>query len=488
MSSQAAVAAGSPDTVAAAVALLRRGGNAFDAAIAAGFAAAVAEPGLSSLGGGGFLLAHRADGHQELHDFFVDAPGRGRSAAAREPHFTPVTVQFAGVGQVFYAGYGSVAVPGGLDGYLSAHRRLGRLPLADVVAPAAALARDGVALSATQAAVLQLLDGILSLTPEGRALFLPDGRLPTTGQVLRNPQYAQTLAQIASGRIDGFATAALSDPLVAMMHAHDGLVGADDLAAYAPVVRAPLVMGYRSARIATNPRPSFGGSIVTRALDLLGADRPVSLAPHDVVRLAWAIVRATGEEKQRRTGPQSRLGTTHISVADAEGNVASMTTSNGSCSGVFVPGTGIQLNNVMGERDLHPEGFHVAEPGTRVASMMAPTIVTGTDGSVTALGSGGSERIRSALVQVIVALVDRSQDPATAVTTPRLHVDDHGVQIEPGFDPDVYDALAQQWTVNEWPAQDLYFGGAHVVRRGADGQMTATGDARRGGSAAVVDL
>ena len=426
------MAAGNPDTVAAAVTVLRAGGNAFDAAIAAGFAAAATEPGLSSLGGGGFLLAHHADGPQELYDFFVDVPGRGRSTADRAPHFTPVTVQFAGVGQVFHAGYGSVAVPGCLDGYLRAHRALGRLPLADVVAPAAALARDGVTLTHTQATVLQLLAGILSLTDEGRSLFLLHGRLPGTGDVFRLPQYADTLAEIAAGTIEGFATPTLRDRLVAMMAANDGLVGNDDLTSYAPVVREPLVITYRTTRIATNPPPSFGGSIVTRALSLFGEGAVLS-EPDDLARLVGAVAQATAEQKQQRTAPRSSRGTTHVSVADGDGNVAAMTTSNGSCSGVFVPGTGIQLNNVVGERDLHPEGFHVAPPGTRVASMMAPTVMTGADGSVTALGSGGSERIRSALLQVIVNLVDREQSPAVAVGSPRVHLDDGTVQAEPGF-------------------------------------------------------
>ncbi len=481
------MAAGNRDTVAAAVSVLRAGGNAFDAALAAGFAAAVTEPGLSSLGGGGFLLAHHASGRQELYDFFVDVPGRGRSAQVREPHFTPVTVQFAGIAQVFYAGYGSVAVPGCLDGYLMAHARLGRLPLAAVVGPAQRLAEDGFALAPTQADVLQLLTGILSLTKEGRAAFLPHGRLPVAGETLRQPDYADTLARIASGGIQGFASAGLGDVLASAMSEHDGLVGADDLAGYAPVVRAPLSVDYRGCRIATNPPPSFGGSIVMRALSLFGEGAQLA-APNDLARLVGTVATATEEEKRRRAGPSSSQGTTHVSVVDGDGNVASMTTSNGSCSGVFVPGTGIQLNNVMGERDLHPEGFHVAEPGTRVASMMAPTVITAPDGSVTALGSGGSERIRSALLQVIVNLIDRGQTPEQAVTAPRVHLDDGVVQAEPGFATETYEALSQVFDVNAWSRPDLYFGGTHVVRLDAHGRATAAGDPRRGGASAVVDL
>jgi gamma-glutamyltranspeptidase / glutathione hydrolase len=493
VSAQAAVAAGNHDTVAAAVAVLRAGGNAFDAALAAGFAAAAAEPGLSSLGGGGFLLAQRTDGHQELHDFFVDVPGRGRSEQARAPHFTPVTVAFAGAEQVFHAGYGSVGVPGCLDGYLRAHTRLGRLPLAEVVAPAIRLARTGVHLAQTQADVLALLTGIWNLTPEGRAAFLPDGRPPRTGDLLRQPDYAVTLERIADGQITGFSGSALGDALVVAMAEHDGLVGAPDLSAYEPVIREPLRIDYRGTALATNPPPSFGGRIVTRVLTTFGSGDALH-DPDDLARLVDAVGRATAAEKEQREAawtdaqPRSSQGTTHVSVIDADGNVASMTTSNGSCSGVFIPGTGVHLNNVMGEKDLHPAGFHAATPGTRVASMMAPTILNEPDGSVVALGSGGSERIRSALLQVIVNLVDRGMPVGDAVAAPRVHLDADVVQIEPGFADATYAALRKGYPVNVWPASDLYFGGTHVVRRDADGVISAAGDPRRGGASAVIDL
>jgi gamma-glutamyltranspeptidase/glutathione hydrolase len=493
VSAQAAVAAGNHDTVAAAVAVLRGGGNAFDAALAAGFAAAATEPGLSSLGGGGFLLAQRADGHQELHDFFVDVPGRGRTEQARAAHFTPVTVRFAGAEQVFHAGYGSVAVPGCLDGYLRAHSRLGRLPLADVVAPAVGLARTGVRLAQTQADVLALLSGIWDLTPEGRAAFLPGGHPPRAGDLLRQPDYAVTLERIAAGQISSFSGTALGDTLAAAMVEHDGLVGVADLSAYEPVVREPLRIDYRGTALATNPPPSFGGRIVTRVLTTFGAGDALH-DPDDLARLVDAVASATAAEKEQRDAaptvapPRSTQGTTHVSVIDAEGNVASMTTSNGSCSGVFIPGTGVHLNNVMGEKDLHPAGFHAATPGTRVASMMAPTILNAPDGSVVALGSGGSERIRSALLQVIVNLVDRQMSVGDAVAAPRVHLDADVVQIEPGFADATYAALREGYPVNVWPASDLYFGGTHVVRRDANGVMSAAGDPRRGGASAVIDL
>ncbi len=200
MGGQAAVAAGDRQTVDAAVAVLRAGGNAVDAAIGAGFAAAVAEPGLTSLGGGGFLLTRSPTGETQVLDFFVDAPGQGLPPGDLAPHFTPVTVVFSDAEQIFHAGFGSVAVPGVLSGYLTAHRRLGRLPLADVVAPATTLARQGARLSPTQAEVLQLLRSIFALTPEATHLFLSNGAPPNAGDNFTNPAYAEFLDQL--GRLD----------------------------------------------------------------------------------------------------------------------------------------------------------------------------------------------------------------------------------------------------------------------------------------------
>jgi gamma-glutamyltranspeptidase / glutathione hydrolase len=488
VSAQAAVAAGSRGAAGAAATVLRAGGNAFDAALAAGFAAAVSEPGLSSLGGGGFLLARPVGRDATVLDFFVDAPGRGRASAELEPHFTAVTVGFAGADQVFHVGAGSVAVPGCLPGYLAAHRRWGRLPLQEVVAPAQRLGREGVELEPTQAQVVHLLADVLTLQPEGRRLLAPHGRLPSVGDLVRNPEYADFLDAVADGSIRSFAD---REPAarVAEAMAGGGLVTQADLRAYAPEERVPLVARYRGHRVVTNPAPSFGGSIVMDALTELDGGGPFDGDGDRVTRTVRALAAATRRQKQRRAGqPSSSRGTTHVSVVDSEGNVAAMTTSNGSCSGVFVAGTGVQLNNVMGESDLHPEGFHVTPPGTRVGSMMAPTLLELRDGRVVALGSGGSERIRSALAQVSINLVDRGLGLDEAVLAPRVHLDGRVVQVEPGQPGGVVDALAAVAPVNVWPGRNLFFGGTHAVVLHPDGRVGAAGDPRRDGAGLVVDL
>ena len=481
MTGVGAVAAGNADTAAAAAEVLRAGGNAVDAAVAAGFAAAVAEPGLASLGGGGFLLWAPPDGPQRLLDFFVDAPGRGRPADASPPPLLPITVRFAGADQVFSAGWASVAVPGCLDGWLHASRTLGRLPLAQVVAPAARLARAGAVLDEAQAGLLVLLRDILLLTEEGRAVFAPGGRLLRAGQRLRNPLLADVLDDVARGSVTGFAS--LGEALQAAADRAGALVGAEDAAAYAVVEREPLRTAYRDAEVVTNAPPSFGGALVLAALEELAAQPRADGSAASSVRLADALTRMS---ERHLTGPLAVRGTTHVSVLDADGGLAAMTLSNGSCSGVFVPGTGVQLNNVMGEADLHPQGFGATAPGVRIGSMMAPSLVRTADGTRTALGSGGSERIRSALLCTVVHLVDRAAPLQDAVRAPRLHWDRRVLQVEPGLDGDVLAALRQGREVHEWAAPDLYFGGVHAVSRAADGAVRAVGDARRAGVGLLV--
>jgi gamma-glutamyltranspeptidase/glutathione hydrolase len=489
MTGVGAVAAGNAHTAAAAAQVLRAGGNAVDAAVAAGFAASVAEPGLASPGGGGFLLCAPPDGPERLLDFFVDAPGRGRPAGAVAPPLLPITLSFAGADQVFSAGWASVAVPGCLDGWLHASRTLGRLPLAQVVAPAARLARDGAVLDETQAGLLVLLREVLLLTEEGRALFAPHGELLRAGERLRNPLLADVLDDVARGSVTGFAS--LGGRLQDGADRAGALVGAQDLAAYAVVEREPLRTAYRDAEVVTNAPPSFGGTLVLAALEELAQGPRVDGSPAAVLRLADALTRMSDRHLaglRAATGgtPLSVRGTTHVSVLDADGMLAAMTLSNGSCSGVFVPGTGVQLNNVMGEADLHPHGSSPTPAGLRIGSMMAPTLLRTADGTRTALGSGGSERIRSALLCTLIALVDRAAPLEAAVAAPRLHWDRRVLQVEPGLGEEALAALRPGRAVHEWTARDLYFGGVHAVSRAADGSVHAVGDARRAGVGLVV--
>jgi gamma-glutamyltranspeptidase / glutathione hydrolase len=502
------VAAGHPETVASALTVLEAGGNAFDAVVAAGFAAAVVEPCLSSLGGGGFLLARTAAGEEVVLDFFVDTPGRGLPDAI-VPQLTPVTLQFGAAAQVFHVGHGSVAVPGCLPGYLHAHARLGRLDLDAVVAPARRLAERGAPLGPHQTAVVHLLEPILTLSDEGQERFRPAGRRLAPDDRVPNLRLAAFLEAVGAGRAHGFTDPTLTAAIEADMAAHGGLLTAADLAAYQVIEREPLAVHYRGVRLLTNPPPSFGGRLIAQGLEQLatepvtdfGSGRRLALLAEvfDVVMrhhtgadasiAADARPEATGTHPPERR-PTSVKGTTHVSICDDEGNLAAMTTSNGSCSGVMLGDTGVMANNIMGEEDLQPHlrapdddpRAQHPRPGIRVGSMMAPSLLLASEGPPVVLGSGGSERIRTAMTQVIVDLVDHGMSLAEAVEAPRIHWDGTTVQVEPGFEDEATQYLAGQRPTNVWQVSDLYFGGVHAVS--PDGARA--GDPRRGGTTGVL--
>lgn len=465
------VAAGSAATAAGAAEMLRSGGTAFDAVIAAGFCAAVAEPCLTSLAGGGFLLARTATGDDVLFDFFVDTPGLDAGPDAPVLPFLDTPVRFGHTTQVFHVGAASVAVPGVLAGYLHVHGRLGRLPLDTLVAPAVRLARDGVIVDWSFAQLVELLDPILSSTDEGRALYRPWGRPLREGDRFTNPALAELLEAVGRGERRGFTVDELG-----------GNVTAADLAHARVQQREPLRVRYRDAELLTNPAPSFGGALLAHGLEHLARRRPPTSPddPDHTVAIAEALVAMA--EHRHRLGPGATQGTTHVSVADAEGNLASMTTSNGSGSGVFAADTGVQLNNMMGEAELQPAGFGSLPPGQRLPSMMSPSILLRPRRPPVVLGTGGSARIRSTITELVVHLVDHDLPLDQAVLRPRLHWDEATLQVEPGLHPTVLTALREHWPVNEWSGRDLYFGGAHCVAPPAE----AVGDPRRNGAGVVV--
>jgi gamma-glutamyltranspeptidase/glutathione hydrolase len=190
------------------------------------------------------------------------------------------------------------------------------------------------------------------------------------------------------------------------------------------------------------------------------------------------------EEVQGRRTPEfvSKLGsTTHISVLDADGCACSVTCTNGEGSGVWVPGTGIHLNNIMGEEDLNPLGFHRFPPGRRMPSMMAPTVVQGEHGVELVVGSAGSNRIRSAILQTIVGVVDRGLSAKDAVEAPRLHFENGVVYTEPGIDTALLERNGR--TVQPFRAINVFFGGVQAVEHDPlTGKVTGAGDPRRGGA------
>lgn len=513
-----AVAAGDRATAAAAAEILEDGGTAFDAVLAALAAACIAEPILCSLGGGGFLLAQPAGGQAVLYDFFAQTPKRRRPA--EDVDFRPILADFGPATQEFHIGLGSVATPGLVKGLFAVHGDLGRLPMERVLAPAIRLAREGVTLAAMQAYIIDIVSPIVAADPMSEALFGSPGRpgaLVQAGEIFRWPALADTLEALARDGECLFYEGDIAAALVEACRVNGGHLTADDLAGYRVERRAPLARDYAGARILTNPAPSAGGLLIAFALGLLATCRLEATTPGgpDHIQAVTRAMRLTNRarvesglaEDPRRAAamlgdgglldiyrrevagaPAAHRGTTQISVIDRAGNAASLTVSNGEGCGVMIAGTaGFMLNNMLGEEDVNPLGFHRWPTDTRLSSMMAPTLVIGRDGGSTALGSGGSNRIRSAILQVLVNLLSLGMPLDQAVSAPRLHLEGDFLDVEAGLsDAAMAAALTECAGHKVWPDRNLFFGGVHAVHAPAGGEQTGVGDSRRGGVAIVV--
>jgi gamma-glutamyltranspeptidase/glutathione hydrolase len=498
-----AVAAGHPKTAEAAIRTYQLGGNAFDAAVAAMAAACVVEPVLTSLGGGGFMLAHAPGQPSRLYDFFVHSPRRRNPETAGG--FYPILADFGTTQQEFHIGAGSIATPGTVRGLVQVQRRLGSLPLAEVLAPAIEYARDGVEVNSLQAYIFSIVAPIYRATPAAEALY-GGGALLGSGSLFRQPELADTLDWLAHEGDRPFYEGELAARLVAHCAEHGGHLGADDLAGYRVIERAPLRRLYRGWSVETNPPPSSGGTLIGFALAMLdgqplasaGFGSPTHLATLAQVMADTSLAREDGllarsehhrsllEALRRRLAghPVNGRGTTHINTMDSAGNCAALTLSNGEGSGELLPGSGIMLNNMLGEEDLNPAGFNRWPCDVRVSSMMAPTLARHSDRLI-ALGSGGSNRLRSAILQTLVNLIAFDMPPHAAVEAPRLHLERGTLDIEPGFEPAAVEALCARYPDHRlWAGHNLFFGGAHTVSW--DGQrFDGAGDPRRGGVFAV---
>ena len=469
------VAAGHPVTAESGAELLRAGGNAVDAALAAMFASFVAEPLLTGLGAGGYMLVAAPGEEPVLLDFFVEAAGRGRAPGAEHAPLQTVAVDFGGAVQDFHIGASAAGPYGTVAGACAAAERFARLPLAELVAPAVAHARAGVEVNAQQAYLFEILAPICRASPSARALYQPAGHPPRIGETHRDPVLADALERIAREGAAPFYSGDVAAAVSAHVAARGGLLTPEDLAAYRAVPRAPVRVSYRGETVLTNPPPSAGGTLLAHALARLDAGP----SPPGVPALLAAM-----EEAQAQRTPEflARLGsTTHISTMDADGWACAVTCTNGEGCGEVVPGTGVHLNNMMGEQDLSPYGFFTHPPGRRLPSMMSPTMVVGDDGPSLALGSAGSNRIRSAILQVVVGVLDRGLDVQAAIDAPRLHAEDGIVYVEPGVD---VSAIADRALVR-FRAPNLFFGGAQAVER-AGSELRGGCDFRRGGGIAVA--
>ena len=509
------VAAGSGPTAEAGARVLGAGGNAVDAAVAACFATASGEPTLTSLAGGGALTYRSGEtGEVSVCDFFTNAPGLGEPDSERDLDFTAVDLDFGPTTQRFHIGAGSAAVPGAIPGLCTALERWGQLPLSEVVRPAVDFLRDGVRMGPFQQAAAELLGPILVHTESARRVFAPQGELFRDGDIFAVPALADTLEALGAEPWRRYYDGVIAPAILAGYGpTAGGRITPRDLEAFQVEIRRPLRKRYRGHELLTNPPPALGGRMVAFMLRLLQgvvvsalkqgsrehwhllcramrlADEARSqgsgqLEPDATPRWAGRLEELAGapigEGPRAPGGPGS---TTHISAVDARGNAAAVTLTYGEGCGSAIGDTGIIMNNMMGEEDLFPDGFHRWPAGQRLATMVTPSVLVSDDGDVTVMGSGGANRIRSALTQVISNLVDFGHDAGQATAAPRVHFEEGVLNAEVfgSEDPDADLELGAEQVV-QFHSPNIFFGGVHLVKRGSDGALSGSGDPRRDGT------
>jgi gamma-glutamyltranspeptidase/glutathione hydrolase len=504
------IAAGHDKTAEAACLVMAAGGNAFDGAIAALCAACVAEPVLASLGGGGFLLARPASRAPLVYDFFAQTPGRKRPET--ETDLYPVLVDFGDATQEFHIGMGAVATPGVIAGLFAVQHDLCHMPLRELIAPASGYARSGVVLNQFQHRIATIVEPILRASEDSFASHAspshPD-QLAAAGETVRRPDLSDSLEALAEEGPGLFYGGDWGARLIRDCEYGGGHLGEVDLGTYRVIKRQPLHSVYRDHHIFTNPPPALGGPLLVFALKLLaekdlaacrrgGSEHLHTLAT--AMRLTQQLRREGEEGVDPAQDPLAavlqqimhreavfRRGTTQISIADREGNLASLTLSNGEGAGYVLPGTGIALNNMLGEEDINPHGFHNWPPDRRISSMMSPTLIEAEDGCWVATGSSGSNRIRSAILQVLCNLLDFELPLKAAVAAPRIHYEGDLLNLEPPVAYATLESLQKQWPkIRLWNSTNVFFGGAHSISLRPKGRLIGAGDPRRGGVARYV--
>ena len=462
----AAIASANAQATDAGMDVLRKGGNAFDAAVAVSAALGLVEPESSGIGGGGFFLLRRASDGKVV---FVDGRERAPLAATRDMFLDPATGEPRPRQTI--DGPLAAAIPGLPAALVHVSKTYGRLPLADSLAPAVALAEEGWTFGDKNLAMMGWREAALAADAGAAPLLLVDGKTPALGTRMRNPDYAEVLKRLGRDGFDGFYRGEIAKRLVDGVRAAGGIWTLDDLAQYRVVEREPLVFQHRGKTVVTAPPPSSGGIALTQTLQILDGydwskrseldrlhlrieamrrayrDRAVFLGDPAFVDVpvelltnpAYAAGLRAGIHPEKAT-PSAMLpgvtalerpDTTHFSIVDAEGNIASVTQTVNLPYGnaMVIPGTGFLLNNEMDDFSVKagvPNAFglvgddaNAIAPGKRPLSSMTPTIVVGAD-QIAVLGTPGGSRIISMVIQGVLAL-DAGKSALEAAAEPRVH-------------------------------------------------------------------
>jgi gamma-glutamyltranspeptidase / glutathione hydrolase len=505
------VSAGSRSTAEAGISILQSGGNAVDAAIAAAFAVAAGEPTVTSLGGAGMMmLYHRQSDSLTTCDFFANAP---TMKPQDQPNldFFGIDLDYGPTQQTFFVGRGSAAVPGVIPGLGTVHDKYGVLPFETLLEPAISQLEHGVELGPRQRDMGAFLEPILTREAIPKSWFSKDGKFLSEQTHFALPQLARTLRDMQSQGWQKFYSKFLvPEMLAAFGPTQGGLLTPQDFEQYEPIFRVPTATRFFDHRVFTVPSPAAGGPMIALMLRILAHHGVRNQSPEELMRCFCAVLETADAARMRRVdglealpfetevehfqarckqlqspglvdgGPPS---TTHISVIDGAGNAVAVTLSHGESNAYNIGNSGIMMNNFLGESDLLPQGFGTAPPGLRLATMMSPTIGLTQQGGVLALGTGGANRIRSAIMQSLWHLIAAQISPDLAITAPRMHYEGGELNLETfdrSLDMDHLRASIPNG-VNEFHEPNLYFGGVNCAVSQPGGTFDGAGDPRRGG-------
>jgi len=465
------IATGNYHSTQAAAEILDKGGNAYDAILAALFMSFVCEPLLSSPGGGGYLLAHPKNKTAKIFDFFAQTPHKKNTG---DKDFYPIQGDFGTTQQEFHIGMAAAATPGIPAGIFAIHESYGSLPLIEIASAAIKKAKTGMEVNALHADVIQILSPIINHSDYAKSVFSNNNEeLLTLGDVKANPDLANFLVNFAQQPNDWFYCGNPANSIVSDMVQSKGLLSKIDFDSYQVSIREPLIAEINNWKVITNAAPTTGGYLIIEQLKHALKNPVRDINDKLIMAMEYA------DQLKNQNVFQSSKGTSHMSVIDQDGNVASLTVSNGEGCGYMVPNCGFMLNNFLGEEDINTKGFFNFDENSRMASMMSPTIIENRDDLI-ALGTGGSNRIKTAMFQVIWQIIAENKTLDKAINQPRFHYENGVLDIEKGVNQATIQNLAKRYSnINQWQQRSLYFGGINAVSKGKS--QLAIGDSRRNG-------
>ena len=492
----------------AGAAIANRGGNAVDAAIAATISSMCTNLGVIAPGASGFITIWRQGQDPIVIDAYAEMPGRGLDSVRFGSGMREAFFDYGG-GTKTMVGYGSVATPGMFAGLGLATEKYGNLSWSEIVAPAQQQVTEGFTVSRVAAEYFSYThQAIFSWHPASyQVVHKADGSHLQFADRVSIPELTQTLQLIADHGVDVLYRGELGAKITAEIQANQGLLTAEDLANYQAIERSPVTINFGEWEIVTNPSPAVGGTCLAAMLLLMDKRSPQSWdarTVREIAEIQEAVLQYRSDYLEGTEGAKieqeaARLldlaadgdwqqltkspSTIHISAVDSDGLACSISASSGYGSGVMAAGTGLWLNNSLGEIELHPQGLHDLSPGTRLTSNMAPTVCRHADGRVLAIGSPGASRITTAITQVLFNFIHLNMPLKQAISHPRLHFElfnDHrAIALETGLD-----TTELNLTTRQFEGLSMYFGGVQAALFDPTNGLIAAADPRRAGSIA----